>query len=165
MAWTTPKTWAVNEPLTAADLNTYVRDNMLAVFGGSAFDQTNIDLTALTTTSTSWTNAGGALTCKLTPTGERVLVLADVAVFMSNTAGKAELRLACTDGTTPVYSDTFCRVTQNRQAYVTMAWLFDELTPNTEYTFSVQFRVDGTGTVTINYSANSVGASIFAMEA
>lgn len=27
MAWTTPKTWTVGELLTAADLNTYIRDN------------------------------------------------------------------------------------------------------------------------------------------
>lgn len=27
MAWTTPKTWAVGELLTAADMNAYVRDN------------------------------------------------------------------------------------------------------------------------------------------
>lgn len=31
MAWTTPKTWAVNDVLTAADMNTYVRDNMNVV--------------------------------------------------------------------------------------------------------------------------------------
>ena len=28
MAWTTPKTWATDDILTAADLNTYVRDNL-----------------------------------------------------------------------------------------------------------------------------------------
>lgn len=31
MAWTAPKTWAVNDVLTAADMNTYVRDNMAIV--------------------------------------------------------------------------------------------------------------------------------------
>ena len=30
MAWTTPKTWAVGDIMTAADMNTYVRDNMNA---------------------------------------------------------------------------------------------------------------------------------------
>jgi len=28
MSWTTPKTWAVGDVLTAADMNTHVRDNM-----------------------------------------------------------------------------------------------------------------------------------------
>lgn len=31
MVWTAPKTWAVNDILTAADLNTYTRDNELAL--------------------------------------------------------------------------------------------------------------------------------------
>lgn len=31
MAWTTPKTWAVGDVLTAADMNTYVRDNEDAI--------------------------------------------------------------------------------------------------------------------------------------
>lgn len=31
MAWTTPKTWAIGDVLTAADMNTHVRDNMTIV--------------------------------------------------------------------------------------------------------------------------------------
>jgi hypothetical protein len=31
MAWTTPKTWAVGDVLTAADMNTYVRDDLEAL--------------------------------------------------------------------------------------------------------------------------------------
>lgn len=31
MAWTTPKTWVVGEPLTAPDLNAHLRDNLLAL--------------------------------------------------------------------------------------------------------------------------------------
>lgn len=30
MTWTTPKTWAANDVLTAADLNTHLRDNLTA---------------------------------------------------------------------------------------------------------------------------------------
>jgi hypothetical protein len=29
MAWTTPKTWVLEELVTATDLNTFLRDNML----------------------------------------------------------------------------------------------------------------------------------------
>ena len=28
MPWTTPKTWATNEVVTAANMNTHLRDNM-----------------------------------------------------------------------------------------------------------------------------------------
>lgn len=31
MAWTTPKTWATNEVVTSANMNTHLRDNMLFV--------------------------------------------------------------------------------------------------------------------------------------
>lgn len=31
MAWTTPKTWALNDPLNASNLNTYIRDNQQAL--------------------------------------------------------------------------------------------------------------------------------------
>lgn len=31
MAWTAPRTWAVGETLTAANFNTHIRDNLLAV--------------------------------------------------------------------------------------------------------------------------------------
>lgn len=31
MAWTNPKTWALNDPLNASNLNTYIRDNQQAL--------------------------------------------------------------------------------------------------------------------------------------
>lgn len=34
MSWTTPKTWNVGDPMTASDLNTYVRDNTNALAQG-----------------------------------------------------------------------------------------------------------------------------------
>jgi hypothetical protein len=36
MAWTTPRTWTVGEILTAANLNTHLRDNMLVAAGAKA---------------------------------------------------------------------------------------------------------------------------------
>ena len=35
MAYTSPKTWATGEILTSADLNTYVRDQFLALAGST----------------------------------------------------------------------------------------------------------------------------------
>jgi hypothetical protein len=37
VTWTTPKTWAVGDPATAADFNTYIRDNAAYLFGDSAW--------------------------------------------------------------------------------------------------------------------------------
>lgn len=49
MAWTSPKTWAANDVLTAADLNTHVRDNLKAA-------------SEWTTYSPTWTATGGTPT-------------------------------------------------------------------------------------------------------
>lgn len=59
MAWTAPKTWSVGETLTAANFNTHIRDNLLAVgphlIARKTSDQTvsNTTLTALTTLTLS----------------------------------------------------------------------------------------------------------------
>ena len=49
MAWTTPKTWAANDVLTAADMNTHVRDNLDA-------------LQTWTSWTPTWTATGGTPT-------------------------------------------------------------------------------------------------------
>ncbi len=49
MAWTTPKTWVANDVLTAADMNTHVRDNLDA-------------LQTWTSWTPTWTATGGTPT-------------------------------------------------------------------------------------------------------
>lgn len=49
MAWTSPKTWTANDVLTAADMNTYIRDNTKAI-------------TEWSTYTPSWTATGGTPT-------------------------------------------------------------------------------------------------------
>ena len=80
MAYTTPKTWAVGNVLTASDMNTYVRDNAAFLYGPPscrAYNDADISIannsvTALTFNSERWdtdtmhdlsTNTG-RLTCK-----------------------------------------------------------------------------------------------------
>lgn len=161
MAWTTPKTWATDEVLTAADLNAQLRDNLNYLSGLRVYDQTNVYLTAATTTSATFANVHSTLTCVLTPKSTRVLVLANATTFMSNDAGTGELRLYCTS---TAASDTYCSVVQNRAMDIAMAWVFSSLTPDTEYTFSIQFRRVTTGTFNVNYGPNCVGSWIMAME-
>ncbi len=48
MGWTTPKTWAVGDPGTASDLNTYIRDNSAYLYGDTAWN------------SVTFTNSWGA---------------------------------------------------------------------------------------------------------
>ncbi|HML24915.1 MAG TPA: hypothetical protein PKD09_24890 [Aggregatilinea sp.] len=73
MPWTTPKTWNVNELLTAAALNTHLRDNLNALkeppTGIAAVPST------YTTTSTSFVTIDAAnLAATLTTSGGNVLI-------------------------------------------------------------------------------------------
>ena len=54
MSWTTPKTWAVGDPGTASDLNTYIRDNSAYLYGDTSW-------TAVTFQN-SWANLASYVT-------------------------------------------------------------------------------------------------------
>lgn len=78
MTWTTPKTWAVGDPGTAADLNTYIRDNSSFLFGDTAW-------TAPTLVN-SWANAGGsAAPAGYRKVGNLVLLKGAINAGASNT--------------------------------------------------------------------------------
>ena len=75
MAYTTPKTWAVDELLAATDMNTYVRDNVAALKNPPSF------LTAfasgalvLSTTATTFTAISSALSASLGTYGGDIMV-------------------------------------------------------------------------------------------
>ena len=70
MPWTTPKTWATGELVTAADLNTHLRDNLNfllspnfqeAVGSGTDFSTTSTTYADITGMSVTITTAGGNL--------------------------------------------------------------------------------------------------------
>ncbi len=75
MAYTVPKTWAVDEVLGATDMNTYVRDNIAALKDPPSF------LTAcasgalvLSTTATTFTAISSALSASLGTYGGDIMV-------------------------------------------------------------------------------------------
>lgn len=51
MSWTSPKTWAVGDPATSADLNTYLRDNPSYLYGDTTW-------TAITAFTNGWGASG-----------------------------------------------------------------------------------------------------------
>jgi len=73
MAWTTPKTWAVDELITATNLNTHLRDNLNALKSPPK-DLVDISAANYTVGSTSWQDVDAALTLSLTTAGGDVLV-------------------------------------------------------------------------------------------
>lgn len=90
-AWTSPRTWSTNELVTAALLNTHLRDNLLAVFPAGE----------------SWTavaHAGGNFTV---PSGSITIASGDQTTFRYHRIGKTlHVQLGIATGTitgTPAY--------------------------------------------------------------
>lgn len=84
MSWTNPKTWVLNEALTASDLNTYVRDNFsyllnrpADIFTGSASDRTLVTITSTTPVAVNNVNT---LSINIASTRVEIWVFARVAI-------------------------------------------------------------------------------------
>ena len=93
MAYTIPKTWAVDELLGATDMNTYVRDNVAALKNPPSF------LTAfasgalvLSTTATTFTAISSALSASLGTYGGDIMVFIQLQL-----AGDADTRYISLD--------------------------------------------------------------------
>ncbi|MBN1200610.1 MAG: hypothetical protein JXJ20_02020 [Anaerolineae bacterium] len=79
MAWTTPKTWSTSELVTAAMLNTHLRDNLNALKAPPSSRLQNFN-TTISTTSTTWTDLTAGMVRELTTSGGDVLLLFEAAV-------------------------------------------------------------------------------------
>jgi hypothetical protein len=170
MAWTVPMTFEPNTALTAAQLNTYLRDNMLetapskATTPGYHFVSTGpfsiaerpivgkqIN-TQESTSSTSYTDLatpGPTITCE---TGSQAIYL--ISARMSNTAsegtGSTRASIDISGATTIAASDsrelTLHGVANGAQCKMAMAFFEDGLTPGMN-TFTMKYKViSGTGT-------------------
>jgi hypothetical protein len=88
MAWTTPKTWNVDELLTAANLNMHLRDNLNALKAPPTVHYECDEDSEYTTTSTSFVDVDGTnLALTLTTSGGDVLVHFHASIVHTN-AGK-----------------------------------------------------------------------------
>jgi len=79
MAYTSPKTWT-NEPLTASDLNTYIRDNLLALKSPPS-DNYEVTAGGYTTTSTSFVDVDATNLSFTLNTGGGDILVSLVAVL------------------------------------------------------------------------------------
>ncbi|HVO70081.1 MAG TPA: hypothetical protein VMT24_08550 [Aggregatilineaceae bacterium] len=85
MAWTTPKTWNVDELLTAANLNTHLRDNLNALKAPPTDHYECDEASEYTTTSTSFVDVDGTnLALTITTSGGDVLVHFHASVVHTN---------------------------------------------------------------------------------
>lgn len=118
MAWTTPKTFTANSPLTASDLNTYLRDNFnetppaKATTPGGVFVTTGLNAiteripgtdyvaTSEATATTTYVNlvtVGPTVTCT---TGTQALVILYCTLSSSSATGRSWMAYGITGATT-----------------------------------------------------------------
>lgn len=95
MAWTTPRTWAASELVTATQLNEQLRDNLNALKGPPRDHKVTVS-SAFSTTSTSFVTVTGA-EAQCTTAGGRLMISA-FGTLGANTTLTAALSLLL-DGT------------------------------------------------------------------
>lgn len=171
MAWTVPKTWTSSTTPTAAELNTYLRNNMLetapakattplsqfASTGANAIAQRNIKYdyiaTAQTTSSTSFTNLSTVGPSVTVSTAGSCLVVWGAEVQIASNTDIARMSVECSGATSVAASDLRSilvgySAAGTNYAQVSQAVLFSSLNTGT-HTFTCKYRMtSGTGTFT-----------------
>lgn len=89
MAWTTPRTWVAGEVVTAALLNTHLRDNLLAI--GDSWSSYAVSWTAVTTNPSI---GNGTLSGKYLQIGKLVIGSIDLAPGSTTTYGTGQWRFS-----------------------------------------------------------------------
>jgi hypothetical protein len=148
VAWTSPKTWSFGEILTSTDMNTYVRDNTLALFGRGLLQAPNVlTTTNFTSTSTTAVDLTG-VEVAITPTSatSRILLMFTAQVASSANGGSNWYQFR--RDTTDLFEEVQRRSGDN-QDIDTFAMMFDEVAGSTTArTYKIRTRTSsGTQTV------------------
>lgn len=166
MAWTTPRTWVVNELVTDALLNTHVRDNLdILKNPPSAHYEANESADYTNNVTASWSDVdatSGKFNLSITTGGGDVLV-----GFAGAFAGSASLRTLLNiqyDGTTRVAADDGIVAFHVDSAgsagirAVSLVYLIPGLSAG-PHSFKLQWKVT-TGTVTLYAGAGTASADL-----
>jgi hypothetical protein len=147
MAWTTPKTWSVNELVTAANMNAQLRDNLLYLKGEQDFlrsrpfgSQYYTLSSAIQTTSTSYVDVD-ATNIKVTVSGTRpgwILVWAMFTAYKW-TSGNGYFRLIYDGYYVPGTGDPALLKVLNTHLTIQLAQAFYAPTGGT-HDFKLQFK-------------------------
>lgn len=176
MAWTAPKLFVDGVALTANELNTYLRDNLMetmtakATTDGAMFFSTDVNEwterypnrqrvnSTLTTTSVTYVDLGGPQVTLTTGTDALVLMASHLGNTTANTATYASYNVTGASSVSSAYAqgirlDGYAASTGNNYIGCMMWDLRSDLTPGTN-TFKMTYRVDaGTGTFAYNILA------------
>lgn len=161
MAWTTPKTWATNDPMDASTLNTHVRDNLNALKAPPTASYKLNESANYSTTSTSFADIDAAnLALTITTTGGDVLVV--FAGSFSNGGGAAYVYVDfAVDGTRQGLDDgVLCLYSPSASSMLngSFAWLVTGLAAGS-HTFKLQWKSSG-GTITLYAGAGTASVDL-----
>lgn len=139
MAWTTPKTWSTGEVVGATDMNTYIRDNQLALLN----PQSDIWTGNLTDNpgSTSWVDVDSTnLSLDITPVGDTVLI--GYVGFLTAATNFGAIHVDVDQVGTGRVSGTGAGLVTGSDNYDNVSFVcrVTGLTPGQSYTFRLQFK-------------------------
>jgi hypothetical protein len=159
MAWTAPKTWAVNELVTASLMNTHVRDNLNYLFA-RAYDVIILPNSAnYTTTGTSFADIDGTnLAISQSLAGTKALLF--FSGRFNGAAGAILLDFFVNGVQVGTSAGGIARVESGATDHFAIMSVAEGLTPGTN-TFTVRWRMTaGTGTL---YNAAGFPHPVFIM--
>lgn len=168
MAWTSPKTFTANTVLTAAELNTYLRNNLLetapakATTTGSMFvgagpnaiqeriPQLAEVAASESTTSTSYADLESIGPSVTVTSGVRALIIMKASISNSVVNNQSFISYAISGSTTQSATDTLSLttdgVTEDKTHSRCMILMQEDLTPG-EMTYTMKYKVNsGIGT-------------------
>lgn len=172
MSWTAPVTWLDGSVLTAAQLNTYLRDNLLETaaaksshnggLGGGYFatvaknaiaergvTMATLGSTTQTTSSTTYTDLVTKGPGVTTVTGEKALVFFGGAVRHGTAGGQASISVEVNGASDIPADDQWCLYYERAGAINSFtewmrSYLFEGLTPG-ENTFVLKYKTSSGG--------------------
>lgn len=154
MAWTSPLTWVANQLVTATQMNTHLRDNLLALYNRPKARYASPNIGA-STTSTDWVNVDATnLALALTCTGADVLVLVTASLTWSGGGAYTDrcfLRVTYDDVSFGVYPRVTRYGSDSNFVLYTMAVVKTSVTAGS-HTFRLQWMVGGTAGLQVSMS-------------
>ena len=163
MAWTMPKTWTVDELLSAGDLNVHLRDNLVYLKTERDTLRSEVDVLktgsglalaktqeASTTSSTFVAVTGLSGTLTIAHGGRALVILS--GDFTKNTAGTGDVRIVVGASNYNVTRITYGQASSNTYTIRSYAILTDNLASG-DYTVEVRYLTSDANVIVCRASA------------
>lgn len=150
MTWIQPKTWS-NEPLIAADMNTHIRDNLLALKHPPT--QSHVLTSIVSTTSTSYVSISSDFEFTITTTGGDVMLGLFGRLYCGTGTGYFDIEVDGVDYFSNAGSGTYYGALHANILHQGFMALITGLSAGS-HTFKFKFRITA-GTFTINQGAQA----------